>query len=171
MVKQYLEAGRVVGTHGVRGELRVEPWCDSAQFLCQFKTLYWENGATPVRVISSRPHKNILLLMLEGIDSATAGDTLRGRILYLNRKDAKLPKGSWFVQDMLGLSVCDADTGVCYGTLTDVLQTGANDVYQVTSPQGKEYLVPSIPHVVVERNLEEGKMLIRPLRGVFEDED
>lgn len=172
MLKQYLEAGQIVGTHGVKGELRVESWCDSPEFLAKFKTLYWDDkGASPVKIVSSRPHKNLLLLTIDGIDSATAGDTLRGKVLYLYRGDAKLPRGSWFIEDMLGLSVIDADSGRVYGTLTDVIKTGANDVYQVTSPEGKDYLIPSIPDVIAERDPEQGKMLIRPLRGIFEDED
>ena len=171
MLKQYLEAGKIVGTHGVKGELRVEPWCDSAGFLAQFHTLYWDRGAVPVRVLSSRPHKSLLLVRIEGVNTVEQGDALRGRILYLDRRDARLPEGRWFIQDMLGLSVRDADTGKCYGTLTDVLQTGANDVYQVTAPGGREYLIPSIPQVVVRRDPEHGIMLIRPMKGIFDDED
>ena len=171
MLKQYLEAGKIVGTHGVKGELRVEPWCDSAGFLAQFHTLYWDCGAVPVRVLSSRPHKSLLLVRIEGVNTVEQGDALRGRVLYLDRRDARLPEGRWFIQDMLGLSVRDADTGKCYGTLTDVLQTGANDVYQVTAPGGREYLIPSIPQVVVRRDPEHGIMLIRPMKGIFDDED
>jgi 16S rRNA processing protein RimM len=171
MLKQYLEAGKIVGTHGVKGELRVEPWCDSAGFLAQFHTLYWDRGAVPVTVLSSRPHKSLLLVRIEGVNTVEQGDALRGRVLYLDRRDARLPEGRWFIQDMLGLSVRDADTGKCYGTLTDVLQTGANDVYQVTAPGGREYLIPSIPQVVVRRDPEHGIMLIRPMKGIFDDED
>ena len=68
MRKEFLEAGKVVGTHGVRGELRVEPWCDSAEFLTQFKTLYWEKGSVPVKVLGARVHKSLVLLRLEGVD-------------------------------------------------------------------------------------------------------
>ena len=171
MLKQYLEAGRIVGTHGVKGELRVEPWCDSAEFLAAFKTLYWDKGASPVKILSSRPHKSLLLITVEGVNSATQGDALRGRVLYLDRGDVALPEGTYFVEDMLGLSVCDIDTGACYGTLTEVLRTGANDVYQVTAPDGKNHLIPSIPSVVLERDPAGGRMLIRPIRGMFDDED
>lgn len=172
MLQQFLEAGRIVGTHGIRGELRVEPWCDSAEFLSRFATLYWDaDGNSPVRVVSARPHKRLLLVCLEGVESATQGDTLRGRVLYLRRADVRLPGGVWFVQDMLGLSILDADTGKEYGKLTDVLKTGANDVYEVTSPEGKQYLVPSIPQVVLERDPAAGFIKIRPIKGIFDDED
>lgn len=171
MLKQFLEAGRIVGTHGVKGELRVEPWCDSAEFLAKFKTLYWDHGAAPVRILSARPHKNLLLMTVEGCSSATEGDLLRGRVLYLSRGDVKLPAGKYFIQDMIGLSVLDADTGREYGTLTDVLKTGANDVYQVTGKDGGDYLLPVIPDVIIETDLEAGKLLIRPIEGIFEHED
>lgn len=172
MLKQYLEAGRIVGTHGIRGELRVEPWCDSAEFLAGFKTLYWdENGQKEAAVLSRRVHKRLLLIQLQGVDTVEQGDALRGHVLFLNRDDAKLPKDVWFVQDLLGLTVLDVDTGAEYGKLTDILKTGANDVYQVTDKSGKQYLVPSVPHIVLERDPAQGIMKIRPIKGIFEDED
>lgn len=104
-----------MGTHGIRGELRVEPWCDSADFLTGFKTLYWNGGETPVKVLGARVHKSLVLMKLEGVESATQGDLLRGKVLYLARKDAKLPEGRYFIQDLIGMKVQDAETGVVYG--------------------------------------------------------
>ena len=171
MRKQFLEAGRVVGTHGVKGELRVEPWCDSAAFLAKIHTLYWDRGSEELQVVSSRVHKSLLLLKLEGVDTVEEADALRGRILYLNRADVKLPKDRYFVQDMLGLTVLDADTGRRYGLLTEVMPTGANDVYQVTGDDKVNYLVPAIPDVIVEVDIDGGIMKIRPMRGIFDDAD
>ncbi|MCY1712742.1 ribosome maturation factor RimM [Caproiciproducens galactitolivorans] len=171
MLHQFLEAGKVVGTHGLQGELRVDPWCDSAEFLARFKTLYWDEGAEEADVVSSRVHKNQLLLKLKGIDSIEQGDMLRGKVLYIRREDAKLDEGSYFMQDLLGMDVYDADSYIYYGTLTDILQTGANDVYQVTAEDKKNYLIPAIPDVIININLTNGKMQIRPLRGIFDDAD
>lgn len=172
MLQPFLEAGRIVGTHGVKGELRIEPWCDSADFLSKFRTLYWDsNGASSVQVLSSRVHKRLLLAYLEGVTSATQGDSMRGRVLYLRRADVKLPEGTWFVQDMIGLTVLDYDSGKEYGKLTDILKTGANDVYEITALDGKTYLLPSIPQVVLVRDPEAGVMKIRPIKGIFDDED
>lgn len=170
MQKKYLEAGRVVGTHGVRGELRVDSWCDSPEFLSGFKKLYWDEGRKPVEVLAARPHKTLVLMKLAGIDTATQADVLRGRILYIDRADARLPKDSYFIQDLLGLSAVDADTGVSYGKLTDVFKTGANDVYEITGDNGKQYLIPVIPDVIIETDLEAETLRIRPIRGIF-DED
>ena len=94
MLNQYLEAGRIVGTHGLAGELRVDPWCDSAELLAKLKTLYWDKGTQKLDVVSSRVHKTLLLLQLRGIDTIEQADTLRGKILYLNRADLPLEEGA-----------------------------------------------------------------------------
>ena len=171
MKSPFLEAGRIVGTHGVRGELRVEPWCDSARFLTGFSEFYWDGGREKVKVVSSRPHKNLLLLKLEGVDTVEAGDALRGRVLYLARADAKLSQGRFFVQDLLGLSAVDADPGIVYGMVTDVFPTGSNDVYQVTDENGRDYLVPAIREVIVRVDVDGGVLELRPMRGIFDDAD
>lgn len=169
-MEQYLEIGKIVGTHGLKGEMRVDPWCDSPQFLCEFKTLYLAKGNTKLEV-SSRPHKNIAIVKAKGVDSIEDADKLRGKILYMNRNDAKLGEGEYFIQDLIGMIVADVDTGAEYGTLTDVLKTGANDVYQVTDSNKKDYLIPVIDDVVISVSLEDNKVLIRPLKGIFDDED
>lgn len=169
-MEQYLEIGRVVSTHGLRGELRVDPWCDSPQFLCQFKTLYLKKGETKLSV-SSRPHKTIAIVKAKGIDTIEEAEKLRGRVLYINRSDARLAPGEYFIQDLMGLDVIDIDTSKSYGKITDVLKTGANDVYQVTDENKKDYLIPVIDDVVKEIDINGGKVLIKPLKGIFDDED
>ena len=172
MIKPYLELGRIVGTHGVRGELRVNPWCDTPDFAKRFKTLYWDkNGEKPVTVLSCRPHGNIVLLRLEGIETMEAAAALKNRMLWLRRKDAKLAPGTWFIEELIGCDVLDADEGGRYGTLTDVSQTGANDVWHVTAEDGQEYLLPAIPDVVIDADVANNRVLIRPLKGIFDDAD
>lgn len=171
MRKQYLEAGKIVGTHGVKGELKVQAWCDSPEFFCGFSTLYWNRGEQKAEVVSSRVHKNLILLKLKGVDTVEDADKLRDKLLFLNRSDAKLEDGAHFIQDLIGLQAVDADTGKGLGTLTDVLKTGANDVYEITGSDGKKYLVPVIPEVVLSIDLDAETLLLRPLKGIFDDED
>lgn len=171
MLNQYLEAGKIVGTHGLKGELRVAPWCDSADFLAQLKTLYWDKGEQKLEVVSARVHKTLLLVTLKGIDSVEQADALRGKIIYLNRSDVKLEQGRYFMQDLIGMDVYDADSFIYYGELTEIMHTGANDVYQITSESKKNYLIPAIPDVITDINITDGKMLIRPMKGIFDDED
>lgn len=171
MKKQYLDSGKIVGTHGIKGEVRIEPWCDSPEFLCAFKKLYLdENGQTFIEV-KSRPHKNITLAKIKGVDTIEEAEKFRGKIVYINREDITLDEGVNFVQDLIGLEVKDAENGTVYGKLTDVLRTGANDVYEITDSNNKKYLAPVIDEVVEEINVDGGFVLIRPMKGIFDDED
>lgn len=168
-MKEFLEAGKITGTHALKGEVRVDPWCDSAGFLCRFKKLYFQDG-TLLEVVSARVHKNLAILHFKGIESIEQADLLRGKIVYINRNDVKLPKGTYFIQDIIGLKVIDVDDKTEYGVVTDVLKTGANDVYQI-SKDGKDYLIPVIPDVVIRTDIEGGLVEIRRIGGMFDDED
>lgn len=170
MIKPYLEAGQIVGTHGVRGEVKINPWCDSAAFLCDFHTLYLdEQGAQALQVEKLRPHKNVVLGQLVGIDTFEKAQALRGKTIYIARADAALSDNVWFVQDLLGCKVVDIDTGAEYGTLTEVIPSaGANDVWAVTDAQAQVVLVPAIPSVVLETDVEASIIRIRPLKGLFD---
>ena len=173
MRRDYLEVGRIVSTHGIKGEVRVDPWCDGPAFLKQFKTLYYDkNGARPVAVKACRPHSNIAILKLEGVDTVEAAAALRNKVLFMARADASLPDNHFFIQDLIGCRVCDADAPEKqYGVLTDVSTTGANDVWHVTDDSGKEYLLPAIPPVVIDTDIDNERILIRPLKGIFDDAD
>ncbi|MEG1426931.1 MAG: ribosome maturation factor RimM, partial [Oscillospiraceae bacterium] len=103
MKKQFLEAGKIVGTHGVRGEMKVEPWVDSPELLKSMKTLYFDEGATALAVLTSRVHKNLLLITVSGVNSATEADLLRGKLVYINRDEVKLPKNRYFIADLIGI--------------------------------------------------------------------
>ncbi|MBQ7522277.1 MAG: 16S rRNA processing protein RimM [Clostridia bacterium] len=169
-MKQYLETGKIVGTHGIKGEMRVECWCDSPQFFCQLKKVYLQNGSRMLEV-KSRVHKHIAIMKAKGIDSIEDAEKLRNQVLYMNRNDVTLEEGTYFIQDIIGLRVYDVDSNQLYGKITDVIQTGANDVYQITNDDGKDYLIPVIDEVVISVEPDNEKILIRPLKGIFDDED
>lgn len=172
MIARFLETGQIVGTHGVRGEVRVHPWSDSPAFLTGLKRLYLDReGQTALTVTAARVHGNLVLVKFRGVDDIPAAEALRGKVVYCDRRDAKLEEGSWFVQDLLGCAVLDADTGAAYGTLTEVTKTGANDVWEVTGPGGKKTLIPAIPDVVIDVDPAGERVTIRPLKGLFDDDD
>jgi 16S rRNA processing protein RimM len=168
--KEFLEVGRVVGTHGVRGEMRVECWCDSPAQLATLKRLYLDEGAREVKVVSARPHKTMVLLKLAGVEDIPAAEAFRGKRLYHRRGDLKLPRGAHFIEDLLGLSVIDADTGEEYGKVAEVFNTGANDIYRLSRAGKPDVLVPVIPPIVREVSPETGVIKITPMAGLFEDE-
>lgn len=172
MIKDFLEVGQIVGTHGIHGEMRLNPWADSPEFLKQFKTLYYDkNGEKSVKVIAARPHGNVVILKLDGVETVEAASAMRNRVLYIRRADAKLADGSYFIEELIGCKVIDADDeSICYGTLTDVSETGANDVWYIEK-DGKEYLIPAIPDVVINADVANNTVVIRPLKGIFDDEN
>lgn len=171
MILGFIEIGKIVGTHGIRGELRVNPWCDSPEFFKNFSTLYFDKqGKESAKISSVRPHGNIVLLKLDEVTTVEMASSLRGKTLYIKRSDAKLEEGRYFVQELIGCQVKDANKDKVYGTISDVSATGANDVWHIKN-QGKEYLIPAIPDVVVSINIEDEVVEINPLRGLFDDED
>lgn len=163
-----LEAGKIVAVFGIKGEVKVQPWCDSPDFLCDFDTLYYKSG-TPVEIEKSRTAKNIVVMKIKGIDTVEDAQKIRNRVLYISRDDVKLEDGCYFVQDLIGLTVVDADDGKVYGKLTDVSETGANDIYGIEFADGKIRYIPAIPQVVAETDIENGIMKITPLDGLFDD--
>lgn len=170
MKKRFLECGKIVATHGLRGEVKVLPWCDGPEALLPFDTLYLDGGATPLAVEKSRTAKGTVLVKFAGYDSPEAAQPLRGRVLYLDREQDTLEDGQYYIQDLIGLTVADAGTGEVYGTLSDVTETGANDVYHIAFPDGKTRLIPAIPQVIRSIDIDGGRMEICPLEGLFDDD-
>ena len=150
-MKQYLEIGKIVNVHGLRGTVKVVPWCDDPEFLCEFETLYLGKEYRPVIVTDARLQKGNVLLRLEGVETVEQAEKLRGQILYMNRDAVELEEGVYFIQDLMGLQIVDADSGKVYGKLTEVFQTGANDVYEVKAENGTAVLIPAIPDVIAVR--------------------
>lgn len=165
MKKKQLEIGEIVTVFGLKGEVKVMPWCDYPEMLCEFNSFYLDGKE--IAVENSRIQKNMGIIRFEGIDTVELAQSLRGKILFVNREDLQLPENSYFIQDLIGLEVSDADSGKIYGKIKDVLQTGANDVYVISDGE-KEILVPAIPDVVIETDIDNEKMIIRPLKGLFE---
>ena len=169
-LREYLEAGQIVGTHGVRGEMRVQPWCDSPEVFARLRTLYMDDAGKQPAKVRSRAHKQMALMLMDGIDTVEAAAALRGRVLWLHRRDLKLPADTHFVQDLIGCHVTDADTGEDYGVLTDVSNTGANDIYHLDH-HGREVLIPAIPDIVVKVDPKQDLVVIHPMKGLFDDAD
>lgn len=169
-MEKFLETGKIVAAMGLKGEVKVEPWCDSPRDICGLKRLFFSKGKTELEVERARVSKNMAVIKLRGIDDVDAAQGLRGRVLYVDRDDLSLPEGSYFVADLIGMKVADFVTGEVYGVITNVTETGANDVYHIKDDSGKMKYVPAIPDVVKETDVDAGEMKITPLRGLF-DED
>ena len=170
MLSKYLEAGKIVGTHGVRGEMRVQPWSDDS-FLIKFKTFYLDKqGNEKIDVISIKNHGNVCLLKANGVDDIAVAETYRNKIIYIDRADAKLEKGQYFISDIIGCTAYNIETNEILGEISDVSKTGANDVWHIKK-DGREYLIPAIDEVIVEVDIDNQTAVIKPLKGIFDDED
>ena len=165
MPEQYLEVGKVTATHGVMGEVRVQPWADSPEFLCQFKTLYVDKNHWPIQVERARVHKNMAILKFEGITDVPGALAMRNAVLYIDRKDAHLPEGRFFLADLYGLEVRDAGSGAVLGKVAEVLTLPANHVYVVRGGE-RELMIPAVPEFIAETNVEEGFLRVNLIEGL-----
>ena len=161
MKKQYLEAGQIVNTHGVRGEVRIQPWADEAAFLTRFRRFYMDGKAVKVR--SCRVHKTLCIAALEGVDDVNTAMALKGKIIFIDRDDAMLPKGTVFLQDILGAKVID-ESGADLGVLEEVLPAPAASVLVVKG--AREILIPDVPEFVLSKDADNGIVTVRLIDGM-----
>ena len=164
MKKQFLDAGKIVSTHGVRGEVKILPWADDPAFLLDFDTVYLDGKAYAVQ--SSRVQKTCVLMKLAEIDDVEAAAGLRDRIVQIRRSDAQLDEGSVFIADLIGLPVFS--DGVQIGEVADILSYPGNDVYVVRGEH--EYMIPGVSEFILEKNVDEGDVRVKLIEGMRTDE-
>lgn len=165
MKEQYLEVGKVTNTHGIMGEVRVQPWCDSPEFLCRFKTLYVDKTHWPIQVERARVHKSMVILKFHGVTDVPGALAMRNAVLYVDRDDVELPEGSFFLADLYGLEVRDARTGAALGKVADILTLPANNVYVVRGGE-RELMIPAVPDFIAETNVDEGYLAVNLIEGL-----
>lgn len=171
----YVVLGQVRRPHGVRGEVRVEIFTDYPERMGQHDALYLAPSRTPDDVTrweveSVRPHKGVMLIKLVGCDHRQAAEELRGMLVQLPFEEAvPLEDDEYYYFQLEGIDV-ETETGEWLGRVAEVLEPGAHDVYVVVGPRG-EILLPAIEDVILNLDLEAGKMLVRPLPGMLEEEE
>ena len=167
-MKKYLEAGKIINKRGLKGELKVDSYCDSPEVLCDIETLYYDgDGTKPVKVLSAKIYKGYAYLLLEGVNTAEQADKLRNALLYADRDTIPVEEGGVFIDDIIGLTVYDADTNAEYGSVTDVFNRGTSDIYTVEK-DGKEYYLPAVAEFIINIDTEKG-IFVRPIPGIFDD--
>ncbi len=171
MKKQFLETGKITGTHGIRGMVRIQPWCDDIKFLSKIKYFYLDNsGSTKLEKERIAVNGNVFIAKFKEINSVEEALQLKNKVLYIDRNESDLQNGSYYIQDIIDCQVYDNLSGEQLGVVSDVSQTGANDVWHIMK-DAKEYLIPVIPDVVNRVDIDGGKIYITPLKGIFDDED
>ena len=166
-MEDLLQVGVITTTHGVRGEVKVFPTTDDPARFKKLKQVVLDTGKEKIdlEIAGVRFFKNLVIVKFKGIDNINDVEKYRQKSLYVTRENAvKLKKNEYFIADLIGLQVV-SDEEENLGTLTDVLQTGANDVY-VIGEGAEEILLPAIKDCVKEVNLEEGRMVVHLLPGL-----
>lgn len=164
----YIEVGKIVNTHGVRGEVKLNPSVDYVAELTEVDTFYVKTKTEYVKMHAERVriHKNCAIIKLSGVDTMSEAESYRGKVIYIE-KDMDLPEGEYYIEDLIGLSVLDEKEGNI-GTLTDVFSTGAHDVYEVTTTTGQKVLIPAVSQFIKEINMANEQILVCLIEGMLE---
>ena len=164
----FLQVGVITSTHGVRGEVKVFPTTDDPARFKKLKQVILDDGKQKIdlEIASVKFFKNMVILKFKGIDNINDVEQYRRAQILVTRENAvPLAENEYFIADLIGLAA-KSDEGEDLGIIEDVLQTGANDVYVIRTPQKEEILVPAIKECIINVNLEQNEMLIHLLPGL-----
>lgn len=168
MKSKYLECGKIINTHGFRGTVKLESWCDAPEVLAALRTLFLSENGThrPVRVLHASVFRQFVLMDLEGVDTEEAANRLRNTVVYAERSEIPLEEGDVFIADLVNLPVKHADTGELLGVVTDVDTRSVRALYRIRTENG-EFLVPAVDEFVVRIDVEDA-VYIRPIPGLLD---
>lgn len=154
---QFLECGKIINTHGVRGGLKLESWCDTPKDLASLKKVFLKNGEEYqcYKVKKASVFKQFVLFELDGINDIDSAMKLKNTIIFADRDDISIDEDAFFLADIIGLPVFDVSNGEKIGTLSDVLNLGASDLYEIKTSNGKK-LIPAVDEFIKEIDLEKG---------------
>ena len=166
---KYLEIGQIVNTFGIKGMVKVNPFTDDIKRFDKLKTIYIENkkGRKEYEIEEVKYHKGMVLIKLKGVETPEEADLLRQSYLLVDReKEEPLEEGIYYIVDLLGLEVY-TDDGKLLGKVQDIFNTGSNDIYVVKDELGKQVLLPGIPDVIKEVNLEDKRIIVHLIKGLI----
>ena len=169
-MEDLLQVGVITTTHGVRGEVKVFPTTDDPARFKKLKNVILDTGKEKLEleIAGVKFFKNMVILKFKGIDDINDVEKYRKKSLYVTRENAvKLKKDEYFIADLIGMKV-STDEGEELGTLSDVMQTGANDVYVISMTDGEEVLIPAIRDCNRDVDVEQGQMCVHLLPGLLD---
>lgn len=167
------QVGSITQTHGIRGEVKVYPLTDDISRFKNMKNLLLDGGKDgyiSLEVENARPQKNLVILKFKGIDNINDIEKYKGQGLYVTKENrVELKDDEYFIADLIGCEVyVDTDSDKKFGTISDVMETGANDVYEITLENGKTVLVPAIKECILNVDIEGGRVDIHLLEGLMD---
>ena len=167
-MKKYLEIGQIVNTFGIKGMVKIKPFTDDIRRFDQLKTIYIEQKKCRKKydIEEVKYHKNMVLMKLKGVNTLEEADLLRQSYLLVNREEEEpLEEGVYYIVDLLELDVF-TDEGELLGKVEDIFNTGSNDIYVVKNELGQQILLPGLPEVLKEVDLDKGKITVHLIPGL-----
>ena len=167
-VNPYIECGKMINTHGCHGGVKMESWCNSPEELAELPRLFVKEGASyrEYKVTKASVMKQFVVAVLDTVDSMDLALALKGKTVYALREDFDLEDGEYFIADLAGLPVLDAVTGKEYGTLLEVINRGASDIYVIRTPNG-ERMMPAVEEFVDRVDVQQG-IFVKPIDGMLD---
>ena len=168
-MEDLLKVGVITTTHGVRGEVKVYPTTDADRFMdLEYVLLDTGREKRKLEIENVKYFKNLVILKFRGIDNINDIEMYKQRELWVPREEAQeLDEDEYYIADLIGMEVVLED-GSRFGTLKDVMETGANDVYAVKTPEGKEILLPAIRDCILDVNVDEKRMTVHVMEGLLD---
>ena len=168
MKKEFLEAGKIINTHGVRGDIKIDSWCDSPEVLADIKELYLsESAEDKLEIERTSVFKHFVLAHPKGFSNFEDAIKLKNKIVYVRREDIAKDEDAVFIVDLIGLPVINAESGKVYGRVASVSNNNASDVYEIETDNGVAYM-PAVPEFISEIDLEKG-VFVTPIEGIFDE--
>ena len=170
---KYLCIGKIVNTHGIKGEVKVYPWADYPEFLEEFDCFFIQANKMHYKAMYAeevRCHKNTVLIKFEGIDTVEQARELIGKIVYLDRDEIELEEGTYFIEDLIGCRVINDETEEDIGTVQAVDNFGASDVYTILNAEGKEFMFPAVDEFLVSTDIDKKEIRIKVIEGMFSED-
>ena len=166
--RKYIECGKIINTHGCHGGVKLESWCNTPNDLAALKKIYLLEGGEYVekKIKKASVFKQFVVAEICGITDMDAALALKNMTVYANRKDFKLDEGEYFIVDMIGVNVTDAENGKVYGKVADIINRGASDIYVVDTPSG-ERMIPAVDEFIVKANVTEG-VFVKVIPGLLD---
>ncbi len=165
---RYIECAKIINTHGCHGAVKLESWCNSPDELVLLKKLYFfENGIyNAKKVKKASVFKQFVIAELDGVTEMDTALQLKNKVLYADRADFKLEDGEYFIADLIGINVIDANNGKVYGKVTDIINRGASDIYVVMTENG-ERMIPAVEEFIIKTDIKTG-IYVKPIPGLLD---
>ncbi len=169
MRNQILEAGKIVNTHGLRGEVKILPWVDDAKLFQKLSTFYLDKQKEKsIEITHVRFQNTTIIAKIKGIDDINDAEYYKNKILYVEREHiGEPPEGRYYICDLIGMEVANEE-GELLGTVKDVTSAGSANVYVVARPHQKDLLLPAVPSVVKKVDIDQNQMVVHLLEGLDE---